>query len=164
MFDVTGLAQSLSECSQQVCDLTGRFTAEEANHRHRWLLRARRERPRDRAADECDELAPFHWSLRPVLATGTVAHTSMRQETAALRDFYPAYDRYGSSASHRHAPAARGTSASLQKRTSECLPRHVRLVPKADKRTATKNTAIRSPRPCARATKWADRGRAPWRS
>src|SRR5262249_60656708 len=25
MFDVTGLAQSLSECSQQVCELTGRL-------------------------------------------------------------------------------------------------------------------------------------------
>jgi hypothetical protein len=54
------------------------------------------ERPRRRAAEQRDELAAFHCSLRPVLATGTVAHTSMRQETAALRNFYPADDRCGS--------------------------------------------------------------------
>src|SRR6516225_9283954 len=34
--------------------------AEIANHRHRRLLRARRERPRRCAADECDERAAVH--------------------------------------------------------------------------------------------------------
>jgi hypothetical protein len=30
---------------------------DEATHRHRWLVRARRERPRGRAAEQRDELA-----------------------------------------------------------------------------------------------------------
>src|SRR5262249_61197553 len=34
--------------------------AEPADHRHRRLLRARRERPRRRAAEQCDELAALH--------------------------------------------------------------------------------------------------------
>ena len=39
----------------------GRLTIEEANDRHRALLRARRERPRSRrAAEQRDELAPSH--------------------------------------------------------------------------------------------------------
>jgi hypothetical protein len=38
-----------------------RSAVEESNHRHRRLLRARRQRPRSRsAADKRDELAPFH--------------------------------------------------------------------------------------------------------
>jgi hypothetical protein len=36
-----------------------------------------------------------------------------------MRDFYSVFVGLGSSASDRHAPAARGMSASLQKRTSE---------------------------------------------
>jgi len=37
----------------------------EANHRHRWLLRARRERPRrDGATDKCDELPSPHGFAR----------------------------------------------------------------------------------------------------
>jgi hypothetical protein len=84
---------------------------ERANSRYLELLRARRERPGSRAAEKRDELAPFHCALRPVLATGTVAHTSMRQETAALRNFYPAYDRCGSIAPDRHDRGARPMSA-----------------------------------------------------
>jgi hypothetical protein len=33
---------------------------EESNHRHRGLLRARREWPSDRAAEQGDEVASFH--------------------------------------------------------------------------------------------------------
>src|SRR5262249_12436702 len=63
---------------------------------HRRLLRARRERPCNRrTAEQRHELTPFHCSLRPERATGTVAHTSMRQETAALRNFYPAMTAVG---------------------------------------------------------------------
>src|SRR6516165_10166578 len=41
-------------------DWPGRCT-EESDHWHRWLLRARRERPRGcRAAEQRDEGAPFH--------------------------------------------------------------------------------------------------------
>jgi hypothetical protein len=46
------------------------MTSKKADHRHRRLLRARRERPRDRrAADQRDEVAPFHCSMPPVLPT-----------------------------------------------------------------------------------------------
>ena len=37
-----------------------RPAAQEADHRHRRLLRARRQRPRRRAAEQGDELAPLH--------------------------------------------------------------------------------------------------------
>jgi len=50
-------------------------------------------------------------------------------ETAALRQFDPAYDRFGSFSSDGQAPAAHGMSASLQKRTQERLPCYVRFVP-----------------------------------
>src|SRR6516225_5867186 len=43
-----------------------RDAVEEADHRHRWLLRARRERPRRRAAEKRDELAAPHGSVMPV--------------------------------------------------------------------------------------------------
>jgi len=46
----------------------------------------RRERPRRRAADERDELAPFHCPVPSVLPTESIAHRG----TAALRDFGPA--------------------------------------------------------------------------
>jgi predicted dehydrogenase len=60
------------------------------------LLRARRERPcRRRAAEKRDELAPFHWPMSPVHPIERMAHL-VRQETAALPDFNPAYDRSGS--------------------------------------------------------------------
>src|SRR5262249_43891725 len=39
---------------------TGRHTADKADYRHRRLLRVRRERPRSRAAEQRDELAPVH--------------------------------------------------------------------------------------------------------
>src|SRR5262249_3965807 len=80
------------------------------------LLRARRQQPRGRrAAKQRDELPPFHWSLRPVLATGTVAHTSMRQETAVLRNFNPAYNRCGSSTTEAVEATRRCNSASPRK-------------------------------------------------
>jgi hypothetical protein len=38
------------------------------------LLRARRNRPRSRVADERDELAPFHYPMPPVLPNEMIAH------------------------------------------------------------------------------------------
>src|SRR5262245_41431835 len=51
--------------------------------------------------------------------------------------------RFGSSATEALEATRLRMSALLQKRTSECLPQYVRLVPKADLRTAAK----REPRP-----------------
>ena len=58
-------------------------------------LRARRKRPRRRAADERDEVAPFHCPMPPVLPTERIAHLGPAGG-AALRDFDPAYVADGS--------------------------------------------------------------------
>src|SRR5262245_37797950 len=60
-FDVAGFTNALPECSQKECTIGRPRAAEEAEHRQRWLLRARRERPHcRRAAEQRDELAPSH--------------------------------------------------------------------------------------------------------
>jgi hypothetical protein len=42
------------------------MTSKKADHRHRWLLRFRRERPcRYRASEQRDELAPLHVWMAP---------------------------------------------------------------------------------------------------
>src|SRR5262245_13423878 len=51
-----------------------RTGAQQANDRWLALLRARRQRPRRRAADERDELAPFHCPRPPVLPTERIAY------------------------------------------------------------------------------------------
>jgi hypothetical protein len=53
--------QPLSECHDYLSGFAGRATAEKSDYRHRWLFRARSERPRDcGAADKRDELPPLH--------------------------------------------------------------------------------------------------------
>jgi hypothetical protein len=59
------------------------------------LLRAHRERPRRRAAQKRDEVAPLHCLMLPVLSTERIAHL-VRHEAAALQDFDPAHDSYRS--------------------------------------------------------------------
>jgi hypothetical protein len=44
-FYVTVLLQALAKGAQALGDRLGRSDFEEPDHRHRWLLRARRERP-----------------------------------------------------------------------------------------------------------------------
>ena len=62
--DIAGLLQALAKCAQTVRDRVRRCGVEEPDHRHRRLLRARRERPRSRrAAEKRDELAPLHHSI-----------------------------------------------------------------------------------------------------
>jgi len=55
----------LAECARTIDVRVRRYTAEEPDHRHRRLLRARRERPRRRAAEKRDELATFHVWMAP---------------------------------------------------------------------------------------------------
>ena len=50
--DVAGFTNALPECGQIVCTIGRRRAAEEPDHRHRRLLRARRERPRGCCAAE----------------------------------------------------------------------------------------------------------------
>src|SRR5262249_21338394 len=58
-----------------------RYRTEKPDHRHRWLLRARCERPcRSRAADERDELAALHSitsSASPSSGSGTVSPSAL---------------------------------------------------------------------------------------
>src|SRR5262249_55475911 len=59
--DIAGLFQSLAKCAQKVHAWVRRCGVEEADDRHRRLLRPRRERPYShRAAEERYELAAFH--------------------------------------------------------------------------------------------------------
>ena len=46
----------MAECGHEVHPLGGRSGIEKPNHRHRRLLRPRRERPRGRAADYVDRI------------------------------------------------------------------------------------------------------------
>src|SRR5262249_24244118 len=65
----TTLAQTGLECGGEMHQAGGGLTVEKADHRQRALLRARRERPRRRAAEQRDERAPFHCPMSPVLPT-----------------------------------------------------------------------------------------------
>src|SRR5262245_51864362 len=59
--DVAGFTKALAECGQIACTIGRPRGAEEPDHRHRRLLRARRERPAGRpAAEQRDELAASH--------------------------------------------------------------------------------------------------------
>src|SRR5262249_45481884 len=59
--DVAGFTNALPECGQIACTISKRRAAEEPDHWHRSLLRARRERPRGCcAAEQRYERAPSH--------------------------------------------------------------------------------------------------------
>src|SRR5262249_42705980 len=61
--DVARFAKALTKRGCMACRTIARSAAEKANHRSRRLLRARRERPGSRAAEQRYELAPFHYSI-----------------------------------------------------------------------------------------------------
>src|SRR5262249_14515858 len=72
--DMARLLQPLSKRAQTLHVVLKRCGAEEADHRKRRLLRARRERPGCHSAEERDELAPPHsitLSARTTSAPGT---------------------------------------------------------------------------------------------
>src|SRR6516162_138607 len=59
--DIAGFLQTLAECGHEVRRVGKRRTPEKRDHRHRRLLRARRERPRDcHTAEKRYELTPPH--------------------------------------------------------------------------------------------------------
>src|SRR5262249_45517724 len=66
--DEASFFQSLAKCGYEGRALGGRAAVKESYHRHRALLRLRRERPRRRAAAERDELAP----LPPITSSARV--------------------------------------------------------------------------------------------
>jgi translation elongation factor EF-G len=59
--DEARVLQATAKAGDEVCEGSGRGDAEEAHHRHRRLLRARRERPRHRAAEKANELTSPHF-------------------------------------------------------------------------------------------------------
>src|SRR5262249_15999221 len=63
-----------------------RLPTNATTHLHRRLLRARRERPSCRAAEQRDEFTPYHCLTPPMLPTERIAHLR-RLETAAVPDF-----------------------------------------------------------------------------
>src|SRR6516162_7963232 len=75
--DVTDLAYPIAECGPIARSVFGRRSIHDRNHRHRRLLRARRERPCNRrAAEQRDEFAPFHSITSSAVASsdgGTVS-------------------------------------------------------------------------------------------
>src|SRR5262245_28022904 len=95
-FDPVEFAQSLHEGSGQMSlRCRGRCAQEADGRQFPRLLSPRRERPRGRAAEQRDERTSFHYPMPPVLRTERIAHLGT-EETAALWDFDPAYDRSGS--------------------------------------------------------------------
>src|SRR5262249_31590405 len=70
--------QNRSTCSRMSVPLVQKQKLGVVNERDEGccrLLRARRERPRGRrAAEQRDELAPFHYPMPPVLPTERIAH------------------------------------------------------------------------------------------
>ena len=75
----------LRNAATRCAAVAGRRAAEEPDHRHRRLLRARRERPRGRrAAEQRDELAPLH-SITSSARASSVGGTSRPSALAVLR-------------------------------------------------------------------------------
>src|SRR5262249_45183334 len=88
VLDVTGLTQPLAERGHEMSECPGRSAVEEPDHRQPRLLRARRQRPRGRrAAEQDDELAPFHHSITSsarASSVGGISSPSMRAVCALM--------------------------------------------------------------------------------
>src|SRR5262249_2926497 len=82
--DVAGFVEAFAERSGLAHGGLGRPAVDEAHDRHRRLLRPRRKRPRCRAAEQRDELAPFH-SITSSARTINVIGTWSPIALAALR-------------------------------------------------------------------------------
>jgi hypothetical protein len=96
----TCLAEASAVRSYLTRETFRRPAVEKADHRHRRLLRARRERPRCRnAAEQSDELAPLQLtelhSVPSSVAGYRIGEDQVRG-VAAMRDFGAAYGRFGS--------------------------------------------------------------------
>src|SRR5262249_202821 len=69
--DIAGVLEALAECAHTVRKRIGRCTAEEPDHRHCRLLRARCERPRRRAAEKGNELATLHIRVHSITSSAS---------------------------------------------------------------------------------------------
>src|SRR5262249_8675398 len=82
--DVASFAEACTERACMARRAIERPTADKAYHRHRRLLRARREWPRRRTTQQRYELAAFH-SITSSASASSVAGTSRPSAFAALR-------------------------------------------------------------------------------
>src|SRR5262245_44031109 len=64
--DIASILEALAEWAEKILTVVRRSLVKEHDNRHCRLLRARRERPRGRAADERDELVPFLIELHAI--------------------------------------------------------------------------------------------------
>src|SRR5215510_14071461 len=75
--------EAQAECAQTVRHRVRRSGVKEPNHRHRRLLRIRRERPRGRAAKQRDELAALHHSITSSASASSLGGMSRPSAFAA---------------------------------------------------------------------------------
>src|SRR6516225_9624623 len=83
--DVTDLAYPIAECGPIACSVFGRRSIHDRNHRHRRLLRPRRERPCRRAAEQRDELAASDHSMTSSASESRLSEILMPSALAVLR-------------------------------------------------------------------------------
>src|SRR5262249_25593881 len=83
--DVAGFTEALPEWRQVLFVLVSRPAIEDPDYRYRGLLRPRRNRPRRRATEQRDELAPSDHSITSSARASTVAGTSRPSALAVLR-------------------------------------------------------------------------------
>src|SRR5262245_39835529 len=70
MLDIAGVLETLAESAQTLRIPVRRRRVEIPDHRQLWLLRPRRQRPRNRCAAECrDECAPLYMNCHATLPT-----------------------------------------------------------------------------------------------
>src|SRR5262249_55607454 len=82
--DVSGFAQALAECLQAFDGRLRRTGSEKPDHRHRRLLRPRRERPHSSATEQRDELAALH-SITSSARASSLSETVKPSALAVLR-------------------------------------------------------------------------------
>src|SRR5262249_9115687 len=82
--DIAGFAEAFRERGCMARGAIERPTADKADHGHRWLLRARGERIRRRAAEKRDELAPSHSMISSAINSRSRG-TSRLSHLAVLR-------------------------------------------------------------------------------
>src|SRR4051812_7181240 len=81
---MAGFSKPLAEAGNESCVCFGRARVQQPDHRHRWLLRVRRERPCRRTAEQRDDLAPPH-SITSSAIASKFGGTSMSSALAVVR-------------------------------------------------------------------------------
>src|SRR5262245_53307020 len=109
--NIPSFDQASAKPRQQMWSVTRREPIQEPNHRHRWLLRACRERPCCRAAQQRDNLPSSDHSMAPARELRSIISDwrGFSQGLAAARDFEPPDVWLGSFASIGCRPRVRLT-------------------------------------------------------